>query len=250
MSNVMPRHVLCVLGPDGWSTRAKSLVEDIGSGFELDMNYSLDMPDARMPAAFMTSCDRVSPSFKDSDLLSVDSHGSVLYILSPQMGMSDSVDISRLTLRLVSHLFEGGALAVKNESSGIAHGRERWLDLSILAHNTSSATKALYDAFVRRPISDRNEVYTCGMHLLGQPDIVCRDRSEIMKMVDRIDRTADMILSARASASAFPCMRYEEDDFFYNPYGYVEAFASPSSDTEKRANSLLRFFFRGRGAGA
>jgi hypothetical protein len=100
----------------------------------------------------------------------------------------------------------------------------------------------LYQAWVKRPISSGPLLYSCGMHLLAAPDVEV-DRGEreddLDNWVELIDGLGLYLLTERRAleirdgegfrlAEDAPrwilrqrlCYRYEEDDFFFNPYGY------------------------------
>src|SRR5438034_343517 len=82
---------------------------------------------------------------------------------------SDGATISHAFLRLGDGLLEAGGIAMKCESSGIAHSRSRWLELATLSETESDFWSALFDAYVQLPIQSEDDFYTCGMHLLGKP---------------------------------------------------------------------------------
>ncbi len=228
-SSVKPRHVLCFLGP--W--KSLSVVEDVvgefGQGFSVDRDYSAAEPDPRMEKAFAASADRVNPTFAAEDRARVKRHAAVAYVLSPPIEKAQALAVSTAALSLVARLIaKAGAAAVKSESAGIAHGLGHWRRLA--------EERALRQAWVRRPIQDGDTLYSCGMHLLGLPDIECAGGFGEMEAVRWIDALADSAIGgAQAPAQRFsvdgkapakrlqpvPCERYAEDDFFFNPYGYL-----------------------------
>jgi hypothetical protein len=68
MAEVIPRHVLCVLGKWRDLDEVEATVRRVGgSGFELDREFSRLAPDARMPNSFQASYDRVTPSVTEED---------------------------------------------------------------------------------------------------------------------------------------------------------------------------------------
>jgi hypothetical protein len=109
--------------------------------------------------------------------------------------------------------------------------------------------EAFRDAYVRLPIADENgDLYSCGMHLLGKPDFVIsagvmpalgEDEGDQVLGVVLLFRVFALYLLGECSPGALetgqtfqvddespsfplrhePCTRYEEDDFFFNPYG-------------------------------
>lgn len=232
--NIKPRHVICILHED--STPVRQICSQF-SGFEYDVDFSQDVADPRMMSSFSASANRVTPSITTDDWHAIEAHSAVSYILSPRMTPDNALAVSRQTLALVAALLQAGAFAVKGESSGIAHGRAFWLELDDYA--SSSLESALIRAWVRYPIGDHSCLYSVGMHLLGMPDIEI-DRTGISEeeAVDvmigfmhflLIDRPQNLDAghtfhtqpdSTRFQLSRERCTRYEEDDFFHNPYGY------------------------------
>jgi hypothetical protein len=243
MPRISPRYVLCVLGiwPDFAEVRSTAGL----CGFELDTDYSQLEPDERMASAFRASFDRVAPTMSEEDWQGVREHSAVAYLLSPPVG-KDTLEVAFQALMLITQLLENGGLAAKCESSGIAHGRSRWLQLGddLLAASTAGdlhgSVASLIAAFVRRPLSDAGVLYSCGMHLLGMPDVEVQAVLDPFEAVQWIDLLALYLLADRPSRPVLdgdgfrladdgprrvmrllPCWRYQEDDFFFNPYGYV-----------------------------
>jgi hypothetical protein len=189
-----------------------------------------------MASAFDASADRIDPSLTRDDWDAIERHSAVTYVLSPRMTPSTSIEVSETALALVAAVLNVGALAVKGDSSGIAHGRERWLWLH--EHTQRSVESALIRAWVRYPISDDGVAYSVGMHLLGLPDIeVLPGNLPEADVVDTLNYFMHFLLidkprvdaghtfrvrsdAPRFALSRSECLRYEEDDFFYNPYGY------------------------------
>jgi hypothetical protein len=249
MASVTPRYVLCVLG--GWSDldAVEEVVRRIGgAGFELDREFSQLTPDSRMTSAFEASYDRVTPSMTKADWLAVRRHSAVAYVLSPPLRKNQADDISGRALLLTAALLREGGVAAKGESSGIAHGRKQWLELA--ADYSKAAERgdahaqgaALYKAWVRRPLIDDDEtvLYSCGMHLLGKRDVEIEASLDLEAALDWIELLGLYLVADRPKrpvkdGGGFrlkdsgprrimrfePCRRYEEDEFLFNPYGYI-----------------------------
>jgi hypothetical protein len=246
---VIPRNVICVVGNWRDLDEVDEIIQQESfSGFELDREFSQLSPDHRMMDSFDASYDRVSPSMFGEDWDAVRTHGAVAYVLSPPIMKEHAADISGRALLLTAALLRGGAVAAKCEAAGIAHGRARWLALA----DDFSRAKAdgdrhgegasLYWAWVRRPLNDDDEssYYSCGMHLLGQPDaeieasLDLKDAIEWMDMLGMYlvgDRPARPLRDGerfrlkdeglRRVIRCRPCERYQEDEFIFNPYGYI-----------------------------
>jgi hypothetical protein len=249
MAKVIPRHVLCVLG--GWRDfdSVEAVVRRVaGADFMLDRRFSQLTPDGRMVSSFEASYDQVNPSMTAEDWQAVREHAAVAYVLSPPIRKGRAADISGPALSLVAALLRDGGVAAKGESAGIAHGRARWLELAA-AHaratersDAHAAGASLYWAWVRRPLVDEDEAvfYSCGMHLLGQPDAEIESSLDVGAAVEWIDLLGLYLVADRPArpikqGEGFrlkdpgprrvmrltPCERYEEDSFMFNPYGYI-----------------------------
>lgn len=246
---VIPRNVMCVVGNWRDLDEVDEIIQQKSfSGFELDREFSQLSPDHRMMDSFVASYDRVSPSMSDADWNAVRTHGAVAYVLSPPIINEHAVEISGRALLLTAALLRGGAAAAKCEAAGIAHGRTRWLALA----DEFSRAKAdgdrhgegasLYWAWVRRPLIDDDDgfYYSCGMHLLGQPDAEIDASLDLTDALQWMDMRGMYLLGDRPTrplrdGKGFrlndegprrvmryrPCERYAEDEFIFNPYGYI-----------------------------
>lgn len=242
-SETVPRQVFCVLG--NW-TSFEVLKEVINkAGFEFDEEYSQLENDDRMLLSFQSSMDRVHPSFTEEDWEGIQNHTAVAYFLTPIADKRESlIDMMGKALVLIRFILEDlGGVAVKSESSGMAHGRSGWLSLYKERIEEKKA-KTLYNAFVKRPIGDEYGFYTCGMHLLGLPDILYwfdEDMETEREATKSIDKLAKKIIkfdgdykkirsyieesdSPNFYSKLIECKFYEEDNLYYNPYGYVYLF--------------------------
>lgn len=239
--SVGPRHVLCAVG--SWTSfdEVAELTSEIGgTGVALDRDESVSHRLPGLERAFALAADRVAPSFLPADEAAVCAHTAVAFVVSPPVARHDAALQARTMLRLVSALFGiGGATAVKCESSGIAHGRARWLELArtVAGGRPRERDAALVDALVRKPLTDGRVTYSCGMHLLGQPDVELPSRMPAdlavswMEAVGRrsLDlESGELRDGARLEVPGQPlrrarrraCDRYPEDDLFHNPFGY------------------------------
>jgi len=206
-----------------------------------------------MPYAFEACLAKAS--FTDVDRKAVESHDTVAYLASrpmhaftmpPELLRPTLQDLSRTALALAAALLRSGATAVKNESNGLTHGRDRWLalaDEAAAATTDQELAGVLHRATVKRPVSHDDVLYSCGMHLLGAPDVELEtdpatdsDVEECVTLMDALaiylltdERAAQMVdgegfrLSAdspRWLLQHRPDDRHDTDDFFYNPLGY------------------------------
>ena len=232
----LPKIILCLPGGEGFRAHSETILR------KESVEYEWREHEERMKDAFEASEFRVYRTLTDEDFDLIGQHTCVLYILSPNFTSGDARKMSQRFLTLGCRLLEAGGIAMKCESSGIAHSRERWIELAKEADSSSdSATcwAALFDAFVQFPIASDTDHYSSGMHLLDQPDmIVERDRLEPIKVAE-LFRTFALYLLAECPAGSFasghtfstsadairhrivwePCTGYDEDEFFFNPFG-------------------------------
>ncbi|WP_064684043.1 hypothetical protein [Rhizobium bangladeshense] len=239
-SSVTPRHVLCFLGRDRDLSRlseaAGQAIRDFATGFSVDEDYSQAEPDNRMSRSFDVCWDRVEPdAWDEADEKAVADHQSVLYLLGPSMAQAETVKVSMTALRLVERLIAAGAVAVKGESAGIAHGLDRWKELIRQAAEAQKANDPLTQqrigrlAFAKRPLSARGYLESVGFHLVGLPEVCAPEAmGSERQVVAIIDQVADEIaghgldptLKKRRARLSFEST-YEVDEFKFNPYGIV-----------------------------
>ncbi|MGP4023899.1 hypothetical protein [Actinomadura sp. 3N407] len=99
---------------------------------------------------------------------------------------------------------------------------------------------------MKRPIYDGEVLYSCGMHLLGAPEVEIEVDEEqltedgVPDLVAHLDALAIYLLTdpraqeiedgagfrmtedaPRHVLRTGPCTRYDEDDLFFNPYGHI-----------------------------
>jgi hypothetical protein len=132
-----------------------------------------------MANAFMSSAAAKNPSLYPSDYEKIGTHDTVLYMVSDNFTAQDAPLVSHHFLKTAARLIEkADAFAVKCESSGVAHSAQRWLEMAQESGNEPSASsafwQALFSAYVQFPIASAVDLYTCGMHVLGRPDVVIR----------------------------------------------------------------------------
>ncbi|ANL76076.1 hypothetical protein AMC83_PE00664 (plasmid) [Rhizobium phaseoli] len=239
-SSVTPRHVLCFLGKDRdlshLSAAAAQAIRDFADGFSVDEDYSQAEPDDRMSQSFDVCWDRVEADvWTEADEKAVADHQSVLYVLGPSMAQAETVKVSMTALRLIERLIAAGAVAVKGESAGIAHGLDRWRALIGQGAEAVKAADPLAQqrigrlAFAKRPLSARGYLESVGFHLVGLPEVYVPEamgsERQIVAIIDQVaDEVAgqglDPTLKKRHASLSFNST-YEVDEFKFNPYGIV-----------------------------
>lgn len=228
-----PRIILCIPGP--WSASGdlaaplrdqgyllegqKLRSEDGKESFDADFRGA----DPRMVQAFKASACRLRPSFTPGDYQSLGEHRGVLYVLSDVYGGTTAGRQAARMIGLACRLLDAGGIAVKSESSGIAHSGARWRELE---HRLPEGAAPLFDAFVRLPIiNEANDLYSSGMHLLGRPDGIVSLRHfpgpDIRGAAQALETLLRALLEGQepAHASLGPCTLYAETDYFWNRWG-------------------------------
>lgn len=237
----LPKIVLCVLGDADLEAQCSRLLHAEGIAPEWQER------DGRMTSAFRASACRWDPSLTENDLAAIAAHSRVLYVLSDHFTAEAGPSASRRFLRLGGRLLEAGALAMKCESSGIAHGRARWLELAREAEGADPWLTLLH-SYVQLPIQTGDDYFSCGLHLLGQPDLIVSGsllREAFGSTEDpgwtavNLFRAFGHYLLAECAPGRFAsghtfsldaasprfrvrweeCTGYAEDDFYFNPFG-------------------------------
>ncbi|MBY5804571.1 hypothetical protein ELI49_26355 (plasmid) [Rhizobium ruizarguesonis] len=239
-SSVTPRHVLCFLSRErnlsALSEAASQAIRDFATGFSVDENYSQAEPDDRMVQSFAVCWDRVeADAWSPADEEAVADHQSVLYVLGPSVTQAETVKVSMLALRLVERLIDAGAVAVKGESAGIAHGLDRWSELIRQGAEALKAADPLAQqrigrlAFAKRPLSVPGYLESVGFHLVGLPEVYVPETAgserQIVAIMDAVadeiaQRGLEPTLRDRRASLSFDST-YEPDEFKFNPYGVV-----------------------------
>lgn len=232
----LPKIILCVPGGKDFPKTCEAILTEAGNEHEWRKR------EKRMREAFEASEFRVRPSLEKADWELIDQHKTVLYVLSDNYPAAQAPTVSLSMLQLGRQLLEAEGSAIKCESSGIAHSRARWIELANQADGAKDAQtrwSALFDAFVQFPVQSETDYYTCGMHLLGVPDLIVD--TEVLAAEDAVELFGVFALyllaecppGSFASGHTFsadkkapryrvvwePCTEYEEDEFFFNPFG-------------------------------
>ena len=244
---IIPRHVVCILGHWKDFSNVRATVDAFEDGFNFDEEYSQLTHDSRMTAAFEVSMNTVDSSMTQLDRDNIASHTGVAYVLSPPLLPDKAELISGKTLLLVDASLKAGGVAAKSESAGLAHGRQHWMDLAqkyssaIEKGDQFKASATLCDAWIKRPFHDEltNSYYSIGMHLLGFRDTEIENSLDPISAIKWIDLMNLYVAADKPTRPIIPgevfsrndegprwiiqhtsCQRYETDEFFFNPYGY------------------------------
>jgi hypothetical protein len=219
-----PRIILCVPGPweDREALKGPFALEEKALRFG-DERFDAEFrgPDLRMKAAFQASACRLRPSLTPADFRALEGHRSVIYVLSDHFGRTTAAAAAARMVEVGRALLDAGGLAVKCDSSGIAHSAERW-----------RTSKDLFETFVRLPIvNEAEELHSVGMHLIGLPEGLVemkdfngdiRAGTRVLEEFLRSLRPGESVVQATMKgflAVPEPCTGYEPDEFFWNRWG-------------------------------
>jgi hypothetical protein len=162
----------------------------------------------------------------DETINTIARHKSVVYLHFP-------LDIESQRLRLAKFtevISRSGGIAVKLETSGIAHEWERWFSL-LRSENP-------FDHYCASVVltGDERHYYSCGMHNFGLPDVQISRSFDMQEAADLMNQfnyyqivekpslesghtfslTAD---SPRFRIELLMDERHPDDDLFHNPHG-------------------------------
>lgn len=183
-------------------------------------------PDEQMAEAFELGG---QGKLTDATLDRVAQHKSIVYLHFP----FDIVSQKARLLKFTEVLSKCGGIAVKLETSGIAHEWERWFELLRSANpfDTYCASVVL--------VGDKGFYYSCGMHNFGMPDTQISNSFDAAEAADLINRfnywqivekpvlKSGHTFSLTADTPHFRLEllkdeRHPEDDLFHNPSGVWE----------------------------
>lgn len=142
-------------------------------------------PDEQFAQIFTTSC-RQPPT--PEEMAIVNSYSVNVGLTGP----GGSVDAAQTMMRAGAAILQAGGAGVFNDNSGLAHGRDLWLQMA-----DDGSPDALSYAFVSI-VGGEREVWTMGMHVLGLPEIVM-SRSEIDADTETVVEVVRYICSGEKS---------------------------------------------------
>lgn len=188
-------------------------------GFTLDIEgHNPDMRQAFAAAGGLR--------FTEEELAAIDAHTFTLYLVAD----GGSIEAAKKCLHAANALLKCGGLAVKIESTGVAHTAGGWAGFC-----ERDDLGGLLRAYVTY-IGDPGVFYSCGMHNLGCPDALVEadiepnDAANLLYtflgflLVDHPTLKDGETFSVAEDAPHYrlfhePCTRYPEGDLFHNPFG-------------------------------
>lgn len=179
-------------------------------------------PDPDMRRAFQIAGQgRISQETLDA----IAQHASVVYLVLPINALEDPERLTKFT----SVIKQAGGLAVKVETSGVAHEWKRWLEL------LSGSTFDRYCSAVTL-IGGEDNYYSCGMHHFDLPECSLprsfdpgegadiMNRFNMYQIVEKPVLASGHTFSLAADSPVFRLTReddtrHDKDDLFHNPHG-------------------------------
>lgn len=168
-------------------------------------------------------------SFDDSLLSEIEQHTFTIYVIADVKGFEDIEDI----IEAGAALLKAGGLAVKIETTGLAHSKDKWLDLI-----QDQDYFPVYSHFVNL-IGDEKSYFSCGMKAVELPDVAIPSSTPIEEAAALLNnfnlynlvespsfKNGEIFSmdenSPRFNVQLIPDDRYEEEDVFYNPFGILD----------------------------
>jgi len=175
--------------------------------------------DPRLQEAFaIAGGGRIPPA----DLEAIGRHTMTPYLIGP----GGSLENAKFMVQAAAAILKAGGIAVKIESTGVAHPRDRWLklvDQELVVHGIDSFVVFL---------DGKGDFYSCGMHNLGFRDALFvsppPDALEQLRLFlfysqnpkqPLSDRNTVTLGSIKYRMHATPCDTFPADSPFHNPYG-------------------------------
>lgn len=160
-------------------------------------------------------------------LSKIAAHKLVVYITAETGNLADA----KYLADTAAMLLHAGGLGVKVETTGKAFEKEQWLE-----QLTDFEEYKLYPLFVLDSIVDREQnVYSCGMHNLGQPDTIVsgvpfQEAVNLMQTFHYYQLMEQPVITNNQTFSTAPDapvyiiteeteQPYQGDELFENPFG-------------------------------
>ena len=208
--------------PDGYRLTPDKLVLPDGTACDC----SPMLPDDQFADIFRTSCRRPAT---DDELSRVDRYTVKIGLTGP----GGSLSAALTTMQAAAALVRAGGAGVFIDNSALAHGGDLWLELT-----DDASPDALSFAFVAI-FGGEQDVWTCGMHVLGFPEIIMHRRDlppgadadpiiDVIRYICHSDQPVEAghllgdIHGPRFQAAAAPDDQWGADTPMHNPFGRLK----------------------------
>jgi hypothetical protein len=228
--------ILCIPGP--WTSRSEFLnavitVEPHGEFMFAGGILAHPTGNDHVPVTYEDADPRMVEAFEaagqgkisEATLQRIASHGGVAYLHFPM----DLPGQRERMVKFTDVMRRAGGLAIKVESSGVAHEWNRWSYL---------ITGEEFDLYCSACllVADEDQFYSCGMHHFGHAECSVTSQMELgdaadlinrfnlFQIVDRPRLATGHTFSVDEDAPSFRLnlvedSRHEPDDLFHNPHG-------------------------------
>ncbi|KIL78857.1 DUF4261 domain-containing protein [Bacillus badius] len=167
-------------------------------------------------------------AFQESLLDEIEHHTFTVYVIANINGiegLKQVVDVG-------ATLLKAGGLAIKIETSGMAHTKDEWYQLL-----ENQDYFPLYSHFVTL-VGDEESYFSCGMKAFGLPDVITPssispeeaadllNNFNLYSIVEHPPFKNGEIFSLEKNSPVYKIdfineFRYEEEDVFFNPFGLI-----------------------------
>lgn len=230
----LPELVLCIPGP--WGDRSE-LIRGIAANSEGYLCGGQIMMDVQTRFScefiFEPADDKLYQAFRHAgwywrdtpEMQAVAGHRSVVYLAGKGGSEGDALSM----VRAGAAMLKAGGLAVKVDSSGIAHSALRWAEFV-----RDGSVVGAFDALVA-VVQGEGQAYTCGMHCFGLADVVVNDIepediAELLRvfclyqLIEAPTLLDGQTFATKAGGAIYtlrqhPGIEYPLDSLFHNPYG-------------------------------
>lgn len=168
-------------------------------------------------------------TFDDNLLNEIEQHTFTVYVTANVNGFEDLKEV----VNVGAALLKSGGLAVKIETSGIAHTKDRWYQLV-----KNQDYFPIYSHFAIL-IGDEESYSSFGMKAFGLPDVIVPssilpeeatdllNNFNLYNLVDKPTIKSGETFSLDEHSPIYRIQsikdfRYEEDDIFFNPFGLLD----------------------------
>lgn len=196
--------------------RAGFIHKDTGERAQLAMAP----PQPALTEALAAGVDPVLPSIDDELLGRIAHHKSVVLVTAP--GGPDPLKAALTAARAANAIVDGGALALRCRTGGLAHGADPFQWLVAQAEQAAEGTgeldlaAALFPIYIRRDLGGP-QPQTLGMAALGAPDVVLPHPEPPARAAARLEHHALALLRG-AEIAAEPDERGLPEGL-HNPLG-------------------------------
>lgn len=167
----LPVIILSIPGNEDFKSKASKFLADKKN---ITFEFNAKDPDFAFHSQALSGITEFP--INDDDVSAINKHTCILNINNAGFGSKSAPNEALRMMQLANELVNLGGSAVRVHSSGIAHSPTSWQRVTSIAERHPREDlnfwNALFRAYVQLPIQSEKSIYTCGMHLLGHPELV------------------------------------------------------------------------------